>query len=101
MKNLTLADPDFWNTHYINDQTNWDLGMVSPAIKIYIDQLTNKNLRILIPGCGNSYEAEYLAEKGFTDIILVDISDVLINRLKQKFINHPNIKLVARRFLYP
>jgi hypothetical protein len=47
-----------------SNETGWDLGQVSPPLKAYIDQLTDKNLRILIPGCGNSYEAEYLLEKG-------------------------------------
>ena len=47
----------FWNNQYNANTTNWDLGEVSPPLKEYIDQLTNKNLRILIPGCGNTYEA--------------------------------------------
>ncbi|MDO8993629.1 MAG: SAM-dependent methyltransferase, partial [Daejeonella sp.] len=45
----------FWNERYRLNDTGWDLGHVSPPLKTYIDQLTDKNLRILIPGCGNSY----------------------------------------------
>lgn len=32
-------------------------------LKVYFDQLTNKDLKILIPGGGNSHEAEYLLKK--------------------------------------
>ena len=32
--------------------------------KEYIDQITDKSIRILIPGCGNAHEAEYLFRLG-------------------------------------
>ncbi|MGR3810717.1 methyltransferase domain-containing protein [Jiulongibacter sp. NS-SX5] len=79
-----LSD-QFWSERYINKQTGWDLGTVSPPIKAYIDQLSNKDISILIPGCGNSYEAEYVLSKGFKKVTLVDISEVLVAQLKGKF----------------
>jgi SAM-dependent methyltransferase len=42
---------------------------------------------ILIPGCGNAYEAEYLLQQGFTDITLIDISGVLVQNLQEKLKN--------------
>lgn len=59
-------DEFYWNTRYQTNDIGWDIGSVSPPIKAYIDQLTNKQLRILIPGCGNTYEAEYLLQQGLT-----------------------------------
>ena len=88
----------FWNNQYNNQTTGWDLGQVSPPIKDYIDQLTDKNLRILIPGCGNSYEAEYLLLNGFTNITLIDIAPTLVKQLQQKFIENPNIKIITGDF---
>ncbi len=72
---------DYWNTRYQQNQTAWDIGYISTPIKEYINQLTEKNLRILIPGCGNAYEAKYLLEKGFTHITVVDISTTLTEQL--------------------
>ncbi|HBC05192.1 MAG TPA: SAM-dependent methyltransferase, partial [Aequorivita sp.] len=37
----------FWNHKYLSDDTGWDIGYVSTPIKEYIDQLTDKNLKIL------------------------------------------------------
>lgn len=88
----------FWNERYQNNQTGWDLKGPSTPLKDYIDQIENKNLKILIPGCGNAYEAEYLLEKGFKDITLIDISDVLVNRLKEKFKKYPQIKIIHEDF---
>ena len=48
------------------------LGYVSTPLKTYIDQLERRNISILIPGGGNSYEAAYLLENGFTNITVVD-----------------------------
>ena len=58
-------NPDYWTQRYQENQTGWDLGQVSPPLQAYFDQLENKNLRILIPGCGRGYEGIYLLEKGF------------------------------------
>ena len=88
----------FWENRYTLGETGWDLGEVSPPLKAYFDQLTNKDLRILIPGCGNTYEAEYLLNKGFKNITVVDISPTLIENLKTKFGHHPNLKILLGDF---
>ncbi|SDM68378.1 Thiopurine S-methyltransferase (TPMT) [Daejeonella rubra] len=88
----------FWNDQYIANTTGWDLGQVSPPLKAYIDQLTNKDIKILIPGCGNSYEAEYLLKMGFTNVSLIDIAPDLVERLKAKFKSEPHIKIILGDF---
>jgi SAM-dependent methyltransferase len=88
----------FWNDQYISNTTAWDLGQVSPPLKEYIDQIKNKNLKIIIPGCGNSYEAEYLLKMGFTNISLIDIAPDLVKRLKSKFKSDPRIKIILGDF---
>lgn len=88
----------YWNDQYEANSTGWDLGEVSPPIKAYIDQLTNKNLRILIPGCGNTYEAAYLLQQGFTDVTVIDIAPKLVAELKGKFAADPDIKIIQGDF---
>ena len=91
-------DKTYWNNQYDANATGWDLGEVSPPIKAYTDQLTNKNLRILIPGCGNTYEAEYLLHQGFTDVTVIDIAPTLVAQLKEKFASNPHIKIILGDF---
>ena len=76
---------DYWDKQYQTKATGWDLGQVSPAIKEYIETLEKKNIRILIPGCGNSYEAEFLLHKGFNNITIIDIAPTLIEKLQEKY----------------
>ena len=91
-------DQEYWENQYKAKATGWDLGEVSPPIKAYIDSLEDKNTAILIPGCGNTYEAEYLLEKGFTNVSVIDIAPTLVENLKQKFANNPNIQIILGDF---
>ena len=88
----------YWDNRYKNNAAAWDMGEVSPPLKKYIDQLKDKNIRILIPGCGNTYEAEYLLQNEFTNITVVDIAPELVNNLKKKFKNNPSIKIISGDF---
>lgn len=91
-------DKDFWDERYVSGNTGWDIGYASTPIVSYIDGIKNKNMKILIPGCGNAYEAVYFVENGFNDVTLIDISPVITNRLKTKFGNDKNISILNSDF---
>jgi thiopurine S-methyltransferase len=76
---------DFWEQKYQSGDTGWDLGAPSPPITNYIDQITHKNLKILIPGAGNGYEVAYLLENGFSEVTVVDIAPSPIRNLARQF----------------
>lgn len=65
---------EFWSNRYVTDTTGWDLGLVSPPIKMYFDQIENKEVKILIPGCGFGHEAEYLFKQGFKNVHIADFA---------------------------
>ena len=96
--NIENLNADYWDARYQNQQTGLDLGEVSSPLKNYIDQLDNKTLRILIPGAGNSYEAEYLSQQGFKNITVVDISPSLIQKLKQKHKDNTSLTFLCEDF---
>lgn len=81
----TLLDANYWNDRYKNNDTGWDAGAITTPIKEYIDKWENKSAAVLIPGCGNSHEAEYLLKNGFTNITLIDIAPDLSEALRIKF----------------
>lgn len=80
----------YWSKRYVENDAAWDVGRITDPMKAYIDQLSDKEISILIPGCGNAYEAEYLLENGFTNVTIVDFSDVLIEQVKKKFAHFEN-----------
>lgn len=97
MNNLKL-DETFWSDRYLSGQIGWDIGYVSTPLKEYIDILSNKNLKILIPGGGNSYEAEYLFNKGFNNVYVIDISSIPLENLSKRVPSFPKENLLHQDF---
>ena len=89
---------EYWNNCYQSKDTRWDLGKISPPIEAYISQLQDRELSILIPGGGNSHEAEYLLNKGFKNVFVVDISPFAIANIKSRVPNFPFKQLYNKDF---
>lgn len=67
-------DKDYWQNRYDTGTDGWDIGAPSTPLATYIDQLADKSLRILIPGCGAAWEGQYLHERGFQNVWLMDLT---------------------------
>jgi len=95
---MILLDKYYWEARYLNNTTGWDLGHISRPIKEYVDQLKNKDLKILIPGAGNSYEAEYLMGRGFKNITVIDIVKEPLKNLESRITKNNSITLIQEDF---
>lgn len=91
-------DQNFWNSLWEKSETGWDIGYASPAIAEYMKQYANKNAAILIPGCGNAYEAAYLLKEGFINITLIDFAPKAVSLLKEKFAHTTQVKILCEDF---
>ncbi len=78
------TEEKYWSNRYQEKQTGWDIGEASAPLKVYINQLENKNQKILIPGAGNAHEAEYLFEQGFKNVFVLDISKQPLDTFKKR-----------------
>ncbi|MEM6684615.1 MAG: methyltransferase domain-containing protein [Bacteroidota bacterium] len=88
----------YWSQRYQESQTGWDIGAPSTPLKAYIDQLTNKSLKILIPGAGNAYEAEYLWQQGFANVYVLDISENPLQEFQLRNPDFPSKQLICEDF---
>ena len=91
-------DKAFWSSKYQEGQTGWDMGEVSPPIQAYIEQLSNKQLSILIPGAGNAYEAAFLFEQGFQDVTVLDLAKEPLDNFKKRVPDFPDSNLIQDDF---
>ncbi|QOW11245.1 methyltransferase domain-containing protein [Kaistella flava (ex Peng et al. 2021)] len=91
-------DKEFWESRWDKKETGWDIGFVSPAIEKYILQHQNKESKILIPGCGNAYEAEFLWNLGFRNITVLDIAPSAVEILKEKFKDKKGVSVICGNF---
>ena len=60
---IKKMNKEYWEGRYQSNETGWDVGKITTPLKDYIDQIENKELKILIPGAGNGYEFDYLIQK--------------------------------------
>ena len=90
----TFLSEQFWNEHYLLTNTGWDIGHISTPLKEYFDQLESKEIRILIPGCGNAYEAEYLFKQGFKNVFIIDIAEEPIRLFKKRVPEFPDDHII-------
>jgi SAM-dependent methyltransferase len=92
------TDDKFWSELYKENRTRWDIGYPAPPLKEYFDQIKDKNLRILIPGAGNAYEAEYLYKNGFKNVIVLDWAIEPLNNLLNRYNDFPRENLICGDF---
>jgi len=90
---------EYWDNRWINGETGWDIGYASPPLIEYCDQIEDKSARILIPGAGNAYEAEYLHAEGFNNVFVLDISKEALDRFQSRVPGFPKENLLHEDFL--
>lgn len=95
---MTILNADFWEKRYNEQSFSWDIGSVSTPLKAYFDQLNNKELQIIIPGCGNAYEAAYLYTLGFTNVYLLDWAAAPLAQFKLQHPDFPDEQLLCKDF---
>ncbi len=93
-----FSDAEFWNSLYEFAGQGWDIGYPSPALCAYFDKITDKNIRILIPGAGNAYEAEYLHHKKFKQVFVLDFAERALANFKKRVPDFPENHIFQNDF---
>ncbi|WP_317174944.1 class I SAM-dependent methyltransferase [Hymenobacter qilianensis] len=95
-----LLDETYWRTRYATGQTGWDVGAITPPLQDYFKQLgPPDNRRILIPGAGRAYEAEYLHRQGFSEVFVADLAPEALEALQQRVPSFPGGIYCSKIFL--
>lgn len=89
---------DYWENRYRNNEIGWNVGTITAPLKTYIDQLEDKSIRVLIPGAGNGYEFEYLINKGFQNVFVVDFAAKPLENIKKRIPNVNKNQLIHSDF---
>jgi SAM-dependent methyltransferase len=98
---MTDFGKDFWNERWDSNDIAWDMGSPSTPLKEYIDAIDSdeaKYMKILIPGCGNAYEAEYLHDKGFRNVYIVDFAKKALSEFSNRVPGFPKDHLLCADF---
>lgn len=88
----------YWSARYRQQRTGWDIGYPSPPLVDYLAQLTDKSLRILIPGAGNAHEAAWAWEQGFRHVFVLDVAPEPLAAFAQRVPDFPPEQLLCADF---
>ena len=105
-ESLEKNDPSWWFDILYQQAGNdpnkvpWAKMRSHPYFQDWLDQITNidRNISVLVIGCGLGDDAEALREKGFNNITAFDISPQAINWCRQRFPDSPVNYVVADLF---
>ena len=90
-----FADQSYWNEHYKNDSspfewyTNWE------TIRDTIKGLLIYTGRCVHVGCGTSSISYDLVKEGFMSVKCIDFSDVVIEKMKEKYADEMRLEFVC------
>lgn len=94
----TAIDKQYWSKRWKEGQTGWDVGNVSTPFLSFFDKLENEDINILIPGCGNGYEGEYLWKNGFRNVSILDFAELPLQQFKNRVPEFPDSQLICQDF---
>ncbi len=79
MNGYSQAD---WQKHYDEDDLQWDIGEVSPAILKLAKENKIPPGKAIVPGCGQGHEVVFLLERGL-QVTGVDFADGAVKLLRR------------------
>lgn len=90
---LNYGSKKYWDERYLKQfdkSFDWleDFYSLQPLLEKYI----SKQDRILMLGCGNSVLSQEMYDNGYTNIVNIDISGVVIDQMKQRNEDRPLMK---------
>jgi hypothetical protein len=95
---MQTLDAVYWENRYENHDTGWDAGAPTKPLTDYLNQLKDKNIRILIPGAGNAYEAEYAFRSGFKNVFVLEFAEKPIKDFLQRCPAFPKENIIHEDF---
>lgn len=86
------GEESYWNNRYSQDVGSFDwyqryAGM-APLINMYLPKTGN----VLMVGCGNAVISEEMVNDGYETITNIDISQVVIDAMKEKYKQRPQLQ---------
>ena len=84
---MNISTKEHWNEIYEAldiEELPWQEEIPEPSIKLLSKCHINKDEPILDVGAGASTFVDYLVNQGFKNIIATDISEIALNKLKER-----------------
>lgn len=95
---MDILNAAYWETRWQGQQTGWDIGQASPPLIHYLENVSDRQTRILIPGAGRAYEAIHLHQQGYEQVFVCDWAPSAFDHLRQMAPGFPEDHLLVGDF---
>ena len=79
------AKKEYWNERFNQTNTNFDWYADWDQLSKYFIPILSHESKILMVGCGNSKLSEQMYLSNYKNIINIDISDIVIEKMKKQY----------------
>ncbi|KAF8398344.1 hypothetical protein HHK36_017271 [Tetracentron sinense] len=87
------GDALYWDTRYVQEAGPFDWYQRFFALRPFVRKfIPSSSSRVLMVGCGNAVMSEDMVKDGYEDIINIDISSVVIDMMRKKYADIPQLK---------
>lgn len=93
-----MLNAEYWNNRYNESQTGWDIGKPSRPLVEYINQLEDKSIKVLFPGAGYAYDAEYMFNLGFKNVFVADYAKTAAENFLKRLPHFPEEQFIVGDF---
>lgn len=98
--NPSYSKKEFWNDRFQNTSGNFDWYAEWDQLKQFYKPLITEASKILMVGCGNSKMSNQMFNEGYKEITNIDISDVVIEKMKAEYPHLSYIEMDATNMTY-
>uniref|UniRef100_A0A5B7BKG8 Methyltransferase type 11 domain-containing protein n=1 Tax=Davidia involucrata TaxID=16924 RepID=A0A5B7BKG8_DAVIN len=88
------GEPSYWDNRYANEAGPFDWYQKYPSLAPLLHLYITPHHRVLVVGCGNSAFSEDMVDDGYGDVVNIDISSVVIEAMRKKYSNRPQLKYI-------
>ncbi|KAJ6631194.1 S-adenosyl-L-methionine-dependent methyltransferase [Mycena sp. CBHHK59/15] len=101
LRAIITDDPHTWDQAWNQNVTPWDTGDIQPPLREVLRSEEVKfptSGRAFVPGCGNGYDAIFIASELNLDTLAIDISRTAVNSASKNIPEGLNTRIEVRDF---
>ncbi|EEE67733.1 uncharacterized protein [Oryza sativa Japonica Group] len=90
---LSYGKAEYWDARYVEEGgAPYDWYQRYAALRPFVRRFAPPESRVLMIGCGSALMSEDMVDDGYTEIMNIDISSVVIEIMRKKHFNIPQLQ---------
>ncbi|CAD6216843.1 unnamed protein product [Miscanthus lutarioriparius] len=92
-RSLGYGEAEYWDARYVEEGgAPYDWYQRYDALRPFVRRFAPPASRILMVGCGSALMSEDMVNDGYVEIVNIDISSVVIEMMRKKYFNVPQLQ---------